>query len=56
MYLDESANDSETRRMKNAIWVVLANALLWLIAAIFMGVYWLRHRERKSRFTGRADL
>ncbi|KAG7152723.1 hypothetical protein HYQ46_008318 [Verticillium longisporum] len=57
MYINENAEgDGAIERMKNAVWVLLANALLWLITAIFMGIYWFRHRERHSRFTGRARL
>lgn len=57
MYINENAEgDGAIERMKNAVWVLLANALLWLITAIFMGIYWFRHRERHSRFTGRARV
>ncbi|CRK43398.1 hypothetical protein BN1723_005650 [Verticillium longisporum] len=57
MFINENAEgDGAIERMKNAVWVLLANALLWLITAIFMGIYWFRHRERHSRFTGRARV
>lgn len=45
------------QRMKNAIWVDLAGALLWLIATIATLVYWTRHRDLGvTRFTGRARV
>ncbi|KAI7920128.1 hypothetical protein M0657_006720 [Pyricularia oryzae] len=57
MYIKEDPEGNQAiQRMKNAVWVDLANALLWLIIAIFSGVYWWGHRERRSRFTGRARL
>ncbi|TLD07908.1 hypothetical protein PgNI_10477 [Pyricularia grisea] len=57
MYINEDPEgDQGIQRMKNAVWVDLANALLWLIIAIASGVYWWSHRERRSRFTGRARL
>lgn len=42
--------------MKAAVWIVLVNALLWLLAAAAAALYWWRHRERRSRFTGRAKV
>lgn len=57
MYIKEDPEGNQAiQRMKNAVWVDLANALLWLIIAIFSGVYWWGHRERRSRFTGRARV
>jgi len=57
MYINENPEgNSDIQRMKNAVWVVLANALLWLIATIGYFVYWWGHRERRSRFTGRAKV
>ncbi|KAM0325047.1 hypothetical protein ACHAQA_007584 [Verticillium albo-atrum] len=57
MYINEDPEgDGSIERMKNAVWVLLANALLWLITTIFMAIYWFRHRERHSRFTGRARV
>jgi hypothetical protein len=55
MYIKENAEgDSGVQRMKNAVWVDLANALLWLITAVLMAVYWWRNRTAKTVFTGRA--
>ncbi|RYP71497.1 hypothetical protein DL771_004752 [Monosporascus sp. 5C6A] len=57
MYIreDPEGNDG-VQRMKNAVWVDLANALLWLIGTVASATYWWSHRERHSRFTGRARL
>ena len=48
--------NADIRRMKNSVWVDLAAALLWLIGSVASLVYWWTHRERHSRFTGRARL
>ncbi|SPO03740.1 uncharacterized protein DNG_06423 [Cephalotrichum gorgonifer] len=57
LYIHEPANgNGETKRMKAAVWIVLVNALLWLLAALASLGYWWRHRERRSRFTGRAKV
>lgn len=40
------------QRMKNAVWIVLINMLLWLVSAVFMGITWWK--GRRSTFTGRA--
>lgn len=57
MYIKEDAEgNTDVKRMKNAVWVVLASALLWLITAVGSFGYWWRHRERHTRFTGRAKI
>ncbi|KAH9905332.1 hypothetical protein F4778DRAFT_703121 [Xylariomycetidae sp. FL2044] len=57
MYIHEDAEgNGDITRMKNAVWVDLAAALLWLIGTIASAGYWWTHRERHSRFTGRAKL
>lgn len=57
MYIRENAEgNAGVQRMKNAVWVDLASALLWLIGTVGSAVYWWSHRERHSRFTGRAKL
>jgi hypothetical protein len=48
--------DSGILRMKHAVWIDLVNALLWLISAMGMAVYWVRHRSNRTRFTGRATV
>lgn len=42
------------RRMKNAVWVDLANMLLWLITFVYGLVIWIRRRQTRSMHTGRA--
>ena len=56
MYIGTRADDYGIQRMKNAVWVDLVNALLWLISAGGMMVYWVKHRNNKTRFTGRATV
>ena len=57
MYINERAEgNGDIQRMKNAVWVDLINALLWLIGFIAAFGYWWVHRERHTRFTGRAKL
>lgn len=57
MYINENAEgDSGVQRMKNAVWVDLVNALLWLISAIGMAWYYFKHRNNKTRWTGRATV
>jgi len=57
MYINENAEgDAGIMRMKNAVWVDLTSALLWLITAAAAFGYWWSHRERHSRFTGRARV
>jgi len=57
MYIKENAEgDSGVQRMKNAVWVDLVNALLWLISAVGMVIFWIKHRGGRSRWTGRATV
>lgn len=56
MYINTQADDYGIQRMKNAVWVDLVNALLWLISACGMLVYWVKHRNNRTRFTGRATV
>jgi hypothetical protein len=57
MYINEDPEgNGDIQRMKNAVWVDLASALLWLIGTVGAAVYWWSHRQRNSRFTGRARL
>jgi len=41
-------------RMKNAVWVDLANMLLWLITFMYGLIIWFRRRQTRSTHTGRA--
>ncbi|KAL6361207.1 hypothetical protein LRP88_04670 [Fusarium phalaenopsidis] len=57
MYINEDAEgDSDVQRMKNAVWVDLTSALLWFIATLAALGYWWKHRDTRSRFTGRAHV
>ncbi|KAF3768587.1 hypothetical protein M406DRAFT_349783 [Cryphonectria parasitica EP155] len=57
MYIHENPEgDSGIQRMKNAVWVDLVSALLWLLLAVAAFGYWWGHRERHTRFTGRARV
>jgi H+/Cl- antiporter ClcA len=57
MYINEDAEgDGNIERMKNAVWVDLANALLWLLASLGAFLYWWKHRDTRSQFTGRAHV
>lgn len=57
MYIHERPEgDAGVQRMKNAVWVDLASALLWFITFLGALGYWWHHRERHSRFTGRARV
>ncbi len=54
MYIGTRADDYGIQRMKNAVWVDLVNALLWLFSAVAMGIFGGRLRGERTRFTGRA--
>ena len=57
MYINENPEGNvDIIRMKNAVWVDLASMLLWLITSVAHFGYWWRHRERHTRFTGRANV
>ena len=57
MYIKERPEgDKGVERMKNAVWVDLVNALLWLFSAVGMLVFWWRSRGTRSRWTGRATV
>ncbi|KAK0105187.1 hypothetical protein ONS95_004417 [Cadophora gregata] len=57
MYIKENAEgNSGIKRMKNAVWIDLVNALLWLVSAMGMAIFWFRHRGQRSLWTGRAKV
>lgn len=57
MYINEKAEgDNGIMRMKNAVWVDLVSALLWLFAALGSAGYWFKHRNTRTQFTGRAHV
>ncbi|CAM1501577.1 Fc.00g035610.m01.CDS01 [Cosmosporella sp. VM-42] len=53
---EDPEGDGNIKRMKHAVWVDLVSALLWLIAALASFGYWWKHRDTRSRFTGRARV
>lgn len=55
MYINENPEgNSGIQRMKNAVWVVLVNMLLWLISTALMAWNWWKVRTGRTQFTGRA--
>jgi hypothetical protein len=48
--------DSGIQKMKNAVWVDLVNAILWLLSAAHNFLIWLTHRGGRSLHTGRAAV
>ncbi|KAJ3477389.1 hypothetical protein NLG97_g8857 [Lecanicillium saksenae] len=56
LFLHEKAEDGAITRMKNAIWVDLASALLWFLVTLGSAGYWWKHRDVRTRFTGRARV
>jgi hypothetical protein len=57
LYIHANAQgDAGIIRMKHAVWIDLTNALLWLISAVGMAMYWVKHRNNRTRFTGRATV
>jgi hypothetical protein len=57
MYIHENPEgNGDITRMKNAVWIDLVNLLLWFVGTVFGAAYWWAHKERHSRFTGRATL
>jgi hypothetical protein len=57
MYIHENPEgDTGIQRMKNAVWVDLTNAVLWLVSAFAVGVCWYRVKRSRTMFTGRAQV
>lgn len=57
MYIPEDAEgDGGIQRMKNAVWVLLTNMLLWLVTAIWGGVMFWKNRHARTTHTGRANM
>ncbi|KAI1813139.1 hypothetical protein GGS20DRAFT_577804 [Poronia punctata] len=56
MFIDrDPKGNQDVQRMKNAVWVDLANALLWLIGTGAAAAYWWS-KSRVTRWTGRANV
>ncbi|MCJ1354397.1 MAG: hypothetical protein MMC33_004385 [Icmadophila ericetorum] len=57
LYIKTNAEgDAGIQRMKNAVWVDLINALLWLFSAVGGAVAFFFFGERRSLHTGRAAV
>lgn len=57
MYIHkDTGGHADVRRMKNAVWVDLVSALLWLGVAVASLGYWWKNKDRRTRFTGRARV
>ncbi|KAI1131034.1 hypothetical protein F5Y10DRAFT_234510 [Nemania abortiva] len=57
LYINKNPmGDGDIQRMKNAVWVDLVNALLWLIGTGAAAADWWLHRDTRTRFTGRAKV
>lgn len=57
MYIGEDPEgDGGIERVKAAVWVDLANALMWLIVTLASLGYWWKHRDARSLFTSRAHV
>lgn len=53
----DAQGDGGIQRMKNAVWIDLINALLWLGSAIGMLVFFIKQmRGGRTRYTGRATV
>lgn len=56
MYIPEDAEgNAGIIRMKNAVWVLLTNMLLWFTTAVWGGIAFWRHRNARTTLTGRAN-
>jgi hypothetical protein len=57
MYIPENPEgNSGIQRMKNAVWVLLTNMLLWLITALYGGFMFFKERKARTVHTGRGAM
>ncbi|KAF2124310.1 hypothetical protein P153DRAFT_139500 [Dothidotthia symphoricarpi CBS 119687] len=57
MYIPENAEgNGGITRMKNAVWVLLTNVLLWLITLVWGALLFWKHRKARTSLTGRANM
>lgn len=57
MYISENPEgNSGITRMKNAVWVLLTNMLLWFITMVWGVVLFWKHRKARTSLTGRANM
>ncbi|KAF2032114.1 hypothetical protein EK21DRAFT_61637 [Setomelanomma holmii] len=56
MYIPEnSEGNAGIKRMKNGVWVLLTNMLLWFLTAIYGAVVFWKTRKARTSLTGRAN-
>lgn len=51
---EDPEGNSGIQRMKNAVWVLLTNTLLWFITAVYGAVIFWKVRKARTTHTGRA--
>lgn len=57
LFISEDAEGNKgIMRMKNAVWVLLTNMLLWLITACIGGFVFWKSRKARTTHTGRAGM
>jgi hypothetical protein len=55
MYIPENPEgNAGIIRMKNAVWVLLTNMLLWLMTAVYGAVVFWKNRKARTSLTGRG--
>jgi hypothetical protein len=55
MYIPENPEgNAGIQRMKNAVWVLLTNMLLWLMTAVYGAVVFWKNRKARTSLTGRG--
>ncbi|KAH8699456.1 hypothetical protein GQ44DRAFT_67963 [Phaeosphaeriaceae sp. PMI808] len=56
MYIPENAEGNKgIVRMKNAVWVLLTNMLLWFVTAVYGAVVFWKTRKARTTHTGRGS-
>jgi hypothetical protein len=56
MYIPENAEgNAGIKRMKNAVWVLLTNMLLWFLTAVYGAVVFWKTRKARTSLTGRGQ-
>jgi hypothetical protein len=57
MFIGENPEGNKgITRMKNAVWVLLTNMLLWFISAVIGGVMFWKHWKARTTHTGRGAM
>lgn len=56
MYIPEDAEGNKgIERMKNAVWILLTNMLLWFLTACYGGAVFWKNRKARTTHTGRGQ-